>query len=74
MLSEEYKNREITISRNDLAQAISEATNARIIKLKELKVTKSLGEAFTAMLLGFGADIMLRLFGDEDMDNLEVDD
>ena len=74
MLSEKYKNREITISRNDFAQAISDATNVRIIALKELHVDKKLGEAFTTMLLSFGAEVMLRLFGDEDMDKLEVDE
>ena len=75
-ISEEFKNKTITISRDDFGNAVAEV----VVRCEMMALMESTSPAdltkvklLRLMLAHFSADLMTELFGDEETDKLEVE-
>lgn len=75
-ISEEFKNKTITISRDDFGKAVADV----VVRCEMLALMESTSPAdlmkvklLRLMLTQFSTDLMVELFGDEETDKLEVE-
>ena len=70
--TEEFENKEVTITRKEFGQAVAEETH-EIVQMARL-VNPKMAEALSELLVYFGAGLMYNVFGDEEEDKLEVEE
>lgn len=70
--TEEFENKEVTITRREFGEAVAEETH-EIMQVARL-ISPKMADTLQELLVYFGAGLMYNVFGDKEEDTLEVEE